>query len=62
MHRSVGLPLLSLREAARLLGPSTATVYKLCADGELPHARIVNSIRIVPADLAALVMARRFAR
>jgi excisionase family DNA binding protein len=52
-------PLLSVREAARLLGLSAATVYKLCAEGDLPHARILNRIRIVPADLAAFVKARR---
>jgi excisionase family DNA binding protein len=52
-------PLLSVREAARLLGVCTATVYKLCADGKLPQARILNAIRIVPADLAAFVMTRR---
>jgi excisionase family DNA binding protein len=48
-----------VREAARLLGLSAATVYKLCAEGDLPHARILNRIRIVPADLAAFVKARR---
>lgn len=46
-------PLLSVREAARLLDFSPATVYKLCADGELPHARIMNAIRIVPMDLGS---------
>ena len=52
-------PLLSVREAARLLRVSTATVYKLCADGDLPHARILNAIRIAPGDLALFVQARR---
>jgi excisionase family DNA binding protein len=54
-----GTSLLSVREAARLLGVCAATVYKLCASGELPHTRILNAIRIVPADLAAFVVARR---
>jgi excisionase family DNA binding protein len=51
--------LLPVREAARLLGVCAATVYKLCASGELPHTRILNAIRIVPADLAAFVVERR---
>ena len=57
-----GTPLLSVREAARLLGVCAATVYKLCASGELPHTRILNAIRIVPADLAAFVIERRAGR
>jgi excisionase family DNA binding protein len=52
-------PLLSVREAARLLDLSPATVYKLCADGKLPHARILSAIRIVPADLGEFVLRRR---
>ena len=51
-----------MREAARLLGVCAATVYKLCALGELPHTRILNAIRIVPADLAAFVIERRAGR
>jgi len=42
-------------EVADQLGVSTATVYGLCAAGELPHVRIVDSIRIRPRDLAAFV-------
>jgi excisionase family DNA binding protein len=38
--------LLTVREAARLLRVSTATVYKLCARGELAHVRVLNVIRI----------------
>jgi excisionase family DNA binding protein len=52
-------PLLSVREAARLLGVCAATVYKLCGDGELPYKRILSAIRIVPVDLAAFVVAKR---
>ena len=48
-----------MRDAARLLGVCPATVYKLCADGKLPHASILNAIRIVPADLARFVQGRR---
>src|SRR5258707_11914070 len=38
--------LLSVRELAARLGGSTATVYKLCECGELPHIRVSNAIRI----------------
>jgi excisionase family DNA binding protein len=38
--------LLMVREAARLLRVSTATVYKLCARVELAHVRVLNLIRI----------------
>ena len=52
-------PLLSVRDAARLLRVSPATVYKLCGDGKLPYTRVLSAIRIVPADLAAFVIAKR---
>jgi len=51
--------LLSVREAAERLGLCTATVYGLCAEGALPHIRILNAIRIAPDDLVAFVNARR---
>jgi len=51
--------LLSVREAAEQLGLCTATVYVLCAEGALPHIRILNAIRIAPADLEAFIEARR---
>jgi excisionase family DNA binding protein len=38
--------LLSVRDVASRLGVSTATVYKLCASGELAHVRVSNAIRI----------------
>jgi excisionase family DNA binding protein len=41
--------LLTVREVARLLRVSTATVYKLCARGELGCVRVLNVIR-VPAE------------
>ena len=47
--------LLTVAEVAEQLGVCSATVYRLCESGELPHVRIVNSIRIRPADLAAFV-------
>jgi len=51
--------LLSVREVAEQLGLCTATVYGLCAEGALAHVRILNAIRIAPADLATFVEARR---
>jgi excisionase family DNA binding protein len=46
--------LLTVSEVAELLRVSTATIYKLCDRGELTQVRIVNSIRIRPADLTTL--------
>jgi len=54
--------LLSVRDAATQLGMCTATVYGLCAAGELPHVRILNTIRIQSADLRDFVAARRKGR
>ena len=47
-------PLLSVRQVARRLGVSTATVYKLCSRGELAHVRVLNALRIPARALAAL--------
>jgi excisionase family DNA binding protein len=47
--------LFTVKDVADLLGVCTATVYRLCDRGELPHVRIVSSIRIRPADLAAFI-------
>jgi len=47
--------LLTVREVAVYLRVSTATVYELCARGELRHVRVLNAIRVAPSDLAALL-------
>jgi len=47
--------LLTVRQVAVYLRVSTATVYGLCARGELQHVRVLNAIRISPLDLQALV-------
>ena len=47
--------LLTVKEVAERLGVCSATVYRLCDAGELPHMRIVQSIRFRPADLAAFI-------
>jgi excisionase family DNA binding protein len=46
---------LSVREVAAHLGISRATVYRLCDDGRLPHARIGQVIRIRVCDLDTFV-------
>jgi excisionase family DNA binding protein len=45
--------LLSVRAVAARLGVSTATVYKVVAEGTLLHVRVANAIRIAPADVDA---------
>jgi excisionase family DNA binding protein len=47
--------LLTVRAVADRLGVSTATVYKLVAQGDLPHIRVSNAIRVAPADLDAFL-------
>jgi excisionase family DNA binding protein len=51
--------LLSIREVAAQLRVCTATVYRLCDEGQLPHVRVLHAIRVHPADLAAFIGARR---
>ena len=51
--------LLTVKEVAEHLGVCAATVYRLCDSGELPHLRIVQSLRIRPADLAVFLDAYR---
>jgi len=50
---------MTVTEAAERLRVGTWAIYHFCETGELPHIRIVASIRIRPADLAAFVAARR---
>ena len=48
--------LITVGEAAGMLRVSTATVYRLCEEGRLPHVRITtHAIRFSSADLAAFV-------
>jgi excisionase family DNA binding protein len=41
-----GVRFVSVRECARVLGVSTATVYKAVAAGWIPHIRVSSVIRI----------------
>lgn len=47
--------LLTVREVAGLLRVCTATVYKLCARGELRSVRVLNAMRIGAGDLATFI-------
>jgi len=58
-HAELPEHLLTVREVAEHLGVCAATVYKLCATGELLHLRISNAVRIAPADLAEYIARRR---
>jgi excisionase family DNA binding protein len=53
--------LLTVRAVAGRLGLSTATVYKLVAQGDIRHARVSNAIRIAPDDLATYLTRCRLA-
>ena len=41
-----GVRYASVRECARALGVSTATVYRAIELGQIPHVRVSNAIRI----------------
>jgi excisionase family DNA binding protein len=49
---------LTVKEVAARLRVCTATVYRLCAAGELPHFRVGASIRIREEDLRAFCCTR----
>jgi excisionase family DNA binding protein len=46
---------LTVKEAARILRVSTATVYRLVAEGRIAHIRVSNAIRIQEKLLEALL-------
>ena len=50
--------LLTVRAVADRLRVSTATVYKVVAQGDLPHVRVSNAIRVHPDDLATYLNGR----
>jgi excisionase family DNA binding protein len=50
--------LLTVREVAEILRLSTATVYKLCDRGALPHLRIANALRFLPDEIMAFLAKR----
>jgi excisionase family DNA binding protein len=48
-NESTSPVLLTAQQTADRLGVCTATVYNLCARGELAHVRVLNAVRI-PKD------------
>ena len=46
---------LTVKEAARVLRVSAATVYRLVEEGKVGHARVSNAIRIPEAQIEALL-------
>jgi excisionase family DNA binding protein len=55
-------PLLTVRQVAERLGVCTATVYRVCDEGQLPHIRVLHAIRFAPADLASFIRRKRSQR
>jgi excisionase family DNA binding protein len=49
----------TVREAARALGVSRATIYRLIEDGDLPSYRIRNRTLLKVSDLESLVARSR---
>jgi excisionase family DNA binding protein len=45
-------------EVAEHLAVGSWRIYRLCEDGELPHIRINNSIRVRPKDLEEFIAAQ----
>jgi excisionase family DNA binding protein len=50
--------LLKVAEVAEQLAVGAWRIYQLCEDGELPHIRINNSIRVRPKDLEEFIASR----
>jgi excisionase family DNA binding protein len=58
-HLELPEQLLTVREVAHHLRVCAATVYKLCAAGDLVHVRISNAIRVAPPDLTHFMAVHR---
>ena len=56
---SVGNALLTVRDVAAILSVCRDTVYRLCANGQLRHFRILNAIRIAPGDVDHFLIINR---
>ena len=48
-------PLLTYREAGKLLGVTERTIFKLVRDGDLPNVKFGGSVRIDPDDLRGFI-------
>jgi excisionase family DNA binding protein len=56
--KSIEAPLLTATEVAVRLRVCTATVYKLCSSGALPHVRVLNAVRVGEGDLERFLAGR----
>jgi excisionase family DNA binding protein len=56
--KSTDAPLLTAIEVAARLRVCTATVYKMCSSGALPHVRVLNAVRVAEADLERFLAGR----
>ena len=45
-------------EVAEMLGVGAWAIHRFCENGDLPHVRINNSIRVRPRDLQEFIAAR----
>jgi excisionase family DNA binding protein len=50
--------LLRVAEVAEMLGVGAWAMYRFCENGDLPHVRINNSIRVRPRDLQEFIASR----
>ena len=48
-------PLLTYREAGKLLGVTERTIFRLVKDGEIPNMKFGGSVRIDPDDLRRFI-------
>ena len=48
-------PLLTYREAGKLLGVTERTIFRLVQDGEIPNVKFGRSVRIDPDDLRVFI-------
>jgi excisionase family DNA binding protein len=55
VSKATAVQFLTVRETASRLRVSPATVYALCAQGKLPHARVSNALRISASEVEALL-------
>jgi excisionase family DNA binding protein len=49
---------LTVKQVAQVLKVCEATVYKLCARGELGHIRVSNAVRVSQAQLREFLRTR----
>jgi excisionase family DNA binding protein len=50
---------LTRRDAAQVLAPSTRTIDRLCATGQIEYIRIGNRVRILKGSLEEFLQSKR---